>query len=1003
MQKLLRKFLIYSVLTVLILPTWVLTSLLTATTARAAAPGDVIINEISAGQDWVELLNTTNSPVGLGTWKLTQLNNPATTPTEASPVALSGTLPAGGILSFSLANINSAGDSVALYEGTEGPANLRERVTFGDVAAPYNSSSSFNSYISSQSLSNSNSISLIAGNWQISQSPTKNWFNGSSISDLVSTIQSAGIITNLDIATPTAETNLYFEKSGYGKISFLNTINLTDQTILSGLQQIASKLDLSAGHVKLDSTLGQAMSSTGAEITMYGLPHYATQPPISVKDDSGNPIDPLTVVSVTSWDSLNGTLTFSASHFTEFEVDLTAPVLQNPAFVSNLNGGTFSAMAGNLADGYFLETSGTATDNYRIQFSNTTTASETLSNNSPQFGYFPLYLTGLDQTEKTALKNYYDARSTAGLLPEPFLTYLKNAVDGSNPFAYIHQVGSAIKLVDAAKYYLISANDDMTVPGDYPRNSYTVSGDISDPTGNQKTVAFILKVVGTDQTAPTIQLNGSASVTLNLNSIYADQGAVATDDRDGSWDITTTESVDTAIPGQYLLRYNAADQKGNPAVEVTRTVTVLPATQLVAGSSTTLTQTQSEVVVDSGNSSSANITVPAAVTNGSLDLNQVKNSASTALLPGDLNISAETSLGNVLIQIPAGTTVTADQTEWDGKINLPTILANSSVSISPDENKTVTISSVIEIGLADTKITFDKAVRLVFAGQAGKSVGFSRGGVFSAIADLCTKDDQIVIDSELAAGGNCKIDSGNDLVVWTKHFTKFVTYAQDYVPLAAPTISTTTSEHDGGKYITVFWQGIGRAVEKYSVVINGIAYDVLAQSSDLGQNYGKEIKVGDGTFSIYVVASRGSNLVNSEIKTVIVATAPAAVSQPSETVSNDIAAPTLAVVGPSKAKAEAPQPVAEPKVDEQGVIKGEDTAANDEQKNEVNWTPWIVLFVLILLAGAATGGYFYWFAGKEEPEKEDDNKRKPDPVKSSNGNVVVRQRNKSAKKKLKRW
>jgi hypothetical protein len=79
-----------------------------------------------------------------------------------------------------------------------------------------------------------------------------------------------------------------------------------------------------------------------------------------------------------------------------------------------------------------------------------------------------------------------------------------------------------------------------------------------------------------------------------------------------------------------------------------------------------------------------------------------------------------------------------------------------------------------------------------------------------------------------------------------------------------------------------------------------------------------------------------------------------------------------------------------------GQIKGEETAATEEE--DINWTPWIILFVLIVLAGAATGGYFYWFGNEEEEivsEKVIEKTRKSNGKKSSGS--------KPSAKKSKRW
>ena len=84
------------------------------------------------------------------------------------------------------------------------------------------------------------------------------------------------------------------------------------------------------------------------------------------------------------------------------------------------------------------------TVDHLIQFAAGTVANEPLAAE-----YFGLKL--IDSTvSATDLKAYYAARG----VPEPFLTYLNVAADGTNPFVYIK--GSTVTLVDAAKHAILS-------------------------------------------------------------------------------------------------------------------------------------------------------------------------------------------------------------------------------------------------------------------------------------------------------------------------------------------------------------------------------------------------------------------------------------------------------------------------------------------------------------------------------------------------------------------
>jgi len=141
------------------------------------------------------------------------------------------------------------------------------------------------------------------------------------------------------------------------------------------------------------------------------------------------------------------------------------------------------AMEGDLATGFILETTNDPEKDRLLQFAAGTVTSEALADE-----YFGLFLTGATADQISELKSYYEARE----VPEPYLTYLKSAADGTNPFVYIK--GTTVTLVDAAKHDIQFVDVDMTVPDDFPPGTYTVTGMIADLAGNETPVTLILIV-----------------------------------------------------------------------------------------------------------------------------------------------------------------------------------------------------------------------------------------------------------------------------------------------------------------------------------------------------------------------------------------------------------------------------------------------------------------------------------------------------------------------------
>ncbi|KKK71693.1 hypothetical protein LCGC14_2911360, partial [marine sediment metagenome] len=145
----------------------------------------------------------------------------------------------------------------------------------------------------------------------------------------------------------------------------------------------------------------------------------------------------------------------------------------------------------------------------------------------------------------------------------------------------------------------------------------------------------------------------------------------------------------------------------------------------------------------------------------------------------DLEVENETK--TITVSIPTGTTVTGSS-DWTGVINPPTVKETATVAPST-AGFTSTVSKVIEVGLSGERLTFDKAVKIVIPGEFGKKVGYSYdGSTFTEITTVCGENNQTWANDNLLEGEDCYYNDGTDLIVWTKHFTEFVTYTQTALP-----------------------------------------------------------------------------------------------------------------------------------------------------------------------------------------------------------------------------
>lgn len=230
-----------------------------------------------------------------------------------------------------------------------------------------------------------------------------------------------------------------------------------------------------------------------------------------------------------------------------------------------------------------------------------------------------------------------------------------------------------------------------------------------------------------------------------------------------------------------------------------------------------------------------------------------------------------------------------------------------------------------------------------------------------------------------------------------KYFVRAYDNAGNYVD-SDPTVEIDLSQLPAPANFTVvlkdgeallFWDAVGGATS-YNVYYKKTTQAAWIGPVNVDSNSTKVTGLESGVgydFLVRAVSASGIGgdaIVSIAPKTsVVLASAPtvqdAVVAQPETPVVTPEVTPPTEETGP-----------------EVGQIKGEETVATEEE--DINWTPWIILFVLIVLAGAATGGYFYWFGNEEEEivsEKVIEKTRKSNGKKSSSS--------KPSAKKSKRW
>lgn len=102
---------------------------------------------------------------------------------------------------------------------------------------------------------------------------------------------------------------------------------------------------------------------------------------------------------------------------------------------------------------------------------------------------------------------------------------------------------------------------------------YVITYSATDSSGNTSVITRTVKVQDTE--LPVVNLIGSDTVIIDVNTDYFEQGAKVSDNycKGLLWDVDTVP--DTRVIGEYLLTYSATDCENNTALPVTRVVKVV--------------------------------------------------------------------------------------------------------------------------------------------------------------------------------------------------------------------------------------------------------------------------------------------------------------------------------------------------------------------------------------------------------------------------------------------
>jgi len=440
----------------------------------------------------------------------------------------------------------------------------------------------------------------------------------------------------------------------------------------------------------------------------------------------------------------------------------------------------------------------------------------------PTDGVYNISATAFDNAQNAAAYNVSNLTSDT-TAPAISIASPDNSTLASNAFALNFSVMDSLSGVDSGSCrYSINAGANVSVPNcaNATANTSVTNGQVdftlyaSDLAGNTNSsaIAFNVDLVGpviaiqlpvansvlqTNASALNYTVYDAVAGVNNSTCQYSINAAPRQNIADCA-NITLPEQADGAIT---LLLY-AKDNFGNEGSAGVSFVVDVAGTNATVPLNNTITASGNVTIVVTEFSPAAGITLGSSATNSSLNLSGLSSNSSSVVsvnITNQINVTAETSLGNVTVQIP-GNLIINGSSSWDGLIYLPSVQATAGAS--PTDSGSNAVNGVVQLGLEGEQLVFSNAVRILIPGMGSKSAGYVRGTTFTKITTTCTTDSQAWADANLNPAGECvtTANGGSDMVIWTKHFTQFLAYtntppASNYYYSSSPSgtfVATTT-------------------------------------------------------------------------------------------------------------------------------------------------------------------------------------------------------------------